>query len=137
MNDVGHQHFIASEGGGIDGGSMVIKSYKNVVPTGYQGVPEGVQIREMITSNDGAPTFAMRVLDVQHGASTPTTRMLGSTRSTLFQEQDECGRKEKRRRSSQAIQSTSPRTSSIASLRTRPRRCRWSAAFHRKISAGC
>ena len=50
---------------------MIIKSYKNVVPTSYQGVPEGVQIREMITAQDGAPTFAMRVFDVQHGASTP------------------------------------------------------------------
>lgn len=41
-----------------DGGRMVIKSYKDVSPTSYQGVPEGVQIREMITADDGAPTFA-------------------------------------------------------------------------------
>jgi quercetin dioxygenase-like cupin family protein len=50
---------------------MVIKSYKNVSPTSYQGVSEGVQIREMITATDGAPTFAMRVFDVQPGAGTP------------------------------------------------------------------
>ena len=41
---------------------MLIKSYKDVSPTSYQAVPEGVQIREMITARDGAPTFAMRVL---------------------------------------------------------------------------
>lgn len=50
---------------------MLIKSYKDVSPTSYQGVPEGVQIREMITVDDGAPTFAMRVFDVQKGAGTP------------------------------------------------------------------
>src|SRR5687767_14228247 len=50
---------------------MVIKSYKDVSPATYQGVPEGVQIREMITSGDGAPTFAMRVFDVHPGAGTP------------------------------------------------------------------
>ena len=50
---------------------MLIKSYKEASPTGYQGVPEGVQIREMITARDGASTFAMRVFDVQKGSSTP------------------------------------------------------------------
>ncbi|WP_447977098.1 cupin domain-containing protein [Candidatus Nitrospira bockiana] len=50
---------------------MVKKSYEEVPPTTYQGVPEGVEIREMITVRDGAPTFAMRVFDVQPGASTP------------------------------------------------------------------
>src|SRR5918993_4061144 len=50
---------------------MLIKSYKDISPSTYQGVPEGVQIREMITANDGAPTFAMRVFDVQQGAATP------------------------------------------------------------------
>lgn len=50
---------------------MVIKSYKQVSPTSYPGVSEGVQIREMITDQDGAPNFAMRVFDVQAGASTP------------------------------------------------------------------
>lgn len=50
---------------------MVIKSYKEVSPTRYPGVAEGVQIREMITTHDGAPNFAMRVFDVQPGVSTP------------------------------------------------------------------
>jgi quercetin dioxygenase-like cupin family protein len=50
---------------------MVIKSYTHVSPTSYPGVSEGVQIREMITANDGAPNFSMRVFDVQPGASTP------------------------------------------------------------------
>ena len=50
---------------------MVIKSYKDVSPTTYEGVADGVQIREMITAQDGAPTFAMRVFDVTPGAATP------------------------------------------------------------------
>jgi hypothetical protein len=37
---------------------MVIKSYKDVSPTRYEGLSDGVQIREMITAQDGAPTFA-------------------------------------------------------------------------------
>ena len=50
---------------------MVIKSYRTVSPTTYAGVPQGVQIREMITDRDGARNFAMRVFDVQPGAATP------------------------------------------------------------------
>jgi quercetin dioxygenase-like cupin family protein len=50
---------------------MVIKSYKNVSPTRYERLSEGVQVREMITAQDGAPTFAMRVFDVAPGAATP------------------------------------------------------------------
>ncbi len=50
---------------------MVIKSYQQVSPTRYPGVSEGVQIREMITAQDGAPNFAMRVFDVQPGSATP------------------------------------------------------------------
>lgn len=50
---------------------MVIKSYKEVSPTRYPGVSDGVQIREMITTHDGAPNFAMRVFDLHPGASTP------------------------------------------------------------------
>jgi quercetin dioxygenase-like cupin family protein len=50
---------------------MVIKSYKQVSPTSYPGVSKGVQIREMITAEDGAPNFSMRVFDVQAGTSTP------------------------------------------------------------------
>lgn len=53
------------------GVGVVIKSYKQVSPTGYPGVSEGVQIREMITAADGAPNFSMRVFDVQPGTSTP------------------------------------------------------------------
>lgn len=50
---------------------MIIKSYRSVSPTRYEGVSEGVQIREMITDRDGARHFAMRVFDVQPGAGTP------------------------------------------------------------------
>ena len=50
---------------------MVIKSYEDVLPSRYEGVSDGVQVREMITAHDGAPTFAMRVFDVRAGAATP------------------------------------------------------------------
>jgi quercetin dioxygenase-like cupin family protein len=50
---------------------MVIKSYKDVSPSRYDGLSDGVQVREMITAQDGAPTFAMRVFDVTAGAATP------------------------------------------------------------------
>ncbi|WP_447972593.1 cupin domain-containing protein [Nitrospira sp. Kam-Ns4a] len=50
---------------------MVIKHYTEVKPDRYTGVPEGVQVREMITGRDGAPNFALRVFDVEAGASTP------------------------------------------------------------------
>ena len=50
---------------------MIIKHYSNVEPTTYPGAPKGVQMREMITDRDGAPHFALRVFDVQPGASTP------------------------------------------------------------------
>lgn len=50
---------------------MVIKSYKDVSPTRYEGLSNGVQIREMITTQDGAPTFAMRIFDVTPGTATP------------------------------------------------------------------
>lgn len=50
---------------------MVIKHYKDVQPGTYAGVPEGVEMREMITERDGAPNFALRVFDIQPGASTP------------------------------------------------------------------
>lgn len=50
---------------------MVIKSYKDVSPSRYEGLSDGVQVREMITAQDGAKTFAMRVFDVTPGASTP------------------------------------------------------------------
>ena len=50
---------------------MVIKSYKDVSPSRYEGLSDGVQVREMITAQDGAPTFAMRVFDMTAGAATP------------------------------------------------------------------
>ena len=50
---------------------MIIKHYAEVEPGTYAGVPEGVQVREMITDRDGAPRFALRVFDVEPGASTP------------------------------------------------------------------
>ena len=50
---------------------MVIKHYDEVKPGTYEGVPAGVQLREMITQADGAPNFSMRVFDVTPGASTP------------------------------------------------------------------
>ncbi len=50
---------------------MIIKHYADVEPGTYSGVPEGVEVREMITDRDGAPHFALRVFDVQPGASTP------------------------------------------------------------------
>lgn len=46
---------------------MVIKSYKDVSPTRYEGLSNGV-LREMITTQDGAPTFAMRIFDVTLGS---------------------------------------------------------------------
>ena len=52
-------------------GAMIPKRYAEVQPGTYAGVPEGVEVREMITERDGAPHFALRVFDVQPGASTP------------------------------------------------------------------
>jgi quercetin dioxygenase-like cupin family protein len=50
---------------------MVIKHYADVKPGEYAGVPEGVQMREMITAADGAPNFSLRVFDINPSASTP------------------------------------------------------------------
>ena len=50
---------------------MLIKSYEQVAPTRYDGGRAGVTMREMVTSDDGAPTFAMRVFDLEPGAATP------------------------------------------------------------------
>lgn len=50
---------------------MLVKHYDAVTPTTYDGGRSGVTMREMITAEDGAPTFAMRVFDVTAGASTP------------------------------------------------------------------
>jgi hypothetical protein len=40
----------------------------DVSPTRYEGLFNGVQIREMITTQNGAPTFAMRIFDVTLGS---------------------------------------------------------------------
>ena len=50
---------------------MLVKQQKDVVPTVYDGGRMGVMMREMITAEDGAPTFAMRVFDIAAGATTP------------------------------------------------------------------
>ena len=50
---------------------MQIKKCDEVAPSVYAGGLPGVTMREMITAADGAPTFAMRVFDVDAGASTP------------------------------------------------------------------
>jgi quercetin dioxygenase-like cupin family protein len=52
-------------------GAMKMKRYADVKPGTYAGIPEGVQMREMITAEDGAPNFSLRVFDVKAGASTP------------------------------------------------------------------
>jgi quercetin dioxygenase-like cupin family protein len=50
---------------------MLVKRYDEVAPTTYDGGRSGVTMREMITASDGAPTFAMRVFDLEAGATTP------------------------------------------------------------------
>jgi quercetin dioxygenase-like cupin family protein len=50
---------------------MIIKRYQDVQPASYEGIPKGVRVREMITPQDGAPNFSLRVFDVEPGASTP------------------------------------------------------------------
>jgi quercetin dioxygenase-like cupin family protein len=50
---------------------MMIRRYNEIEPSVYQGNPEGVEMREMITDRDGAPNFSLRVFDVQPNASTP------------------------------------------------------------------
>jgi quercetin dioxygenase-like cupin family protein len=53
---------------------MMIKHYEDVKPGTYEGVPDGVCVREMITARDGAPNFSLRVFDVEPGTSTPFHR---------------------------------------------------------------
>ncbi len=50
---------------------MLVRKYDDVAPSTYAGGLPGVTMREMITTADGAPTFAMRIFDVAAGASTP------------------------------------------------------------------
>jgi quercetin dioxygenase-like cupin family protein len=51
--------------------AMMIKRYADVKPGTYAGMPDGVQMREMITAEDGAPNFTLRIFDVEASASTP------------------------------------------------------------------
>ncbi len=48
---------------------MLVRDYREV-PLQDAGV-EGVKVRWVISVPEGAPTFAMRVFDVEPGASTP------------------------------------------------------------------
>ncbi len=50
---------------------MFVKSYADVTPTSPAEVTGMVSLREMITSRDGAPNFALRVFDLHPGATTP------------------------------------------------------------------
>ena len=49
---------------------MKVEPYTQTPAQTYEGV-EGVSIRWVISKDDGAPTFAMRVIDVQPGGNTP------------------------------------------------------------------
>jgi len=49
---------------------MIIKNAMSVVPQKVEGV-EGTEVRWVIDGNDGAPTFAMRIFDIQPGGYTP------------------------------------------------------------------
>ncbi|MDY7039355.1 MAG: cupin domain-containing protein [Chloroflexota bacterium] len=49
---------------------MFVKDYREVEAQAVEGVP-GVTVRWVITEDDGAPYFAMRVFDVQPGHATP------------------------------------------------------------------
>ncbi len=51
---------------------MIIKHYTDIPPkpVAMEGA-EGVIIREIITAREGAPTFAMRVFEVEPGGHTP------------------------------------------------------------------
>lgn len=48
----------------------IIKQYTDVPEQQAEGL-EGVSVRWVITEDDGAPHFAMRVFDVQAGQATP------------------------------------------------------------------
>ncbi|MGE5245683.1 MAG: cupin domain-containing protein [Betaproteobacteria bacterium] len=50
---------------------MLVRHYRDVEPAVYDGGRAGVAMREMITAREGAPTFAMRIFDIEAGASTP------------------------------------------------------------------
>jgi quercetin dioxygenase-like cupin family protein len=50
--------------------NMKVEHYTNTPLEEVENVP-GVSVRWVITDKDGAPTFAMRVFDVQPGNATP------------------------------------------------------------------
>jgi quercetin dioxygenase-like cupin family protein len=50
---------------------MFVKRSSHVPPTTSSHTPAGVTLRELITDKDGAPNFAMRIFDLNAGASTP------------------------------------------------------------------
>ena len=50
---------------------MRVRNRDSVTPVTYSGDAEGVELRELITERDGAPTFAMRVFALTPGGHTP------------------------------------------------------------------
>ena len=50
--------------------AMIVKDYREVGADASSDTP-GVGIRWVVGQNDGAPRFAMRVIEVQPGCSTP------------------------------------------------------------------
>lgn len=49
---------------------MIVRDYREVESTPSDGV-QGVSLRWVVAKDDGAPNFAMRVIDVQPGCATP------------------------------------------------------------------
>ena len=49
---------------------MIVRDFREVAAN-PSGEAEGVAMRWVIAKNDGAPNFAMRVVEVQPGGSTP------------------------------------------------------------------
>lgn len=49
---------------------MIVRDFREVAASS-SGDAEGVELRWVISRNDGAPNFAMRVIEVQPGRSTP------------------------------------------------------------------
>ena len=52
---------------------MLVRDYRDVESKPSEGA-EGVTLRWVVAKEDGAPNFAMRVIDVQPGNSTPHHR---------------------------------------------------------------
>jgi quercetin dioxygenase-like cupin family protein len=49
---------------------MIVKNYRQVTPEPADDAP-GVTVRWVISKQDGAPNFAMRVFEVEPGAASP------------------------------------------------------------------